>query len=183
MAESQTTKAECRKKTYSITKPFAKISSLIPATPVYSRGTQTEQHQMAAPRIYTNYTLDCGAGVPYSKVPPIGCTTTASGRIVERIISPGNVEIEVKSPDHDQLQKNDDTTRHNKEEGYRSNRKEAASALAYNIMAMDRHELNMIAKIVQKSDFYVNAGKKRFFHVFANRNFILCRFHKDLDFS
>ena len=136
-------------------KPFAKISNLIPATSVYSQGIQTEQSQMAAPRIYTHFPLDNGGGAVYSKVPPIGATTTDSGRIIERSVSPRQVQIELESEHQEQSQKSDDA----QEASCRNRRKEGATALAYNIMALDRHELSILASAVQQSDFYVNAGK------------------------
>ena len=133
--------------------PFAKISNLIPATSVYSQGTQTEQSQMAAPRIYTHFPLDSSGGAVYSKVPPIGATTTDSGRIIERSVSPRQVRIELESEHREQSQKSDDA------QEARNRREEGATALAYNIMALDRHELSILASAVQQSDFYVNAGK------------------------
>ena len=124
-------------------KPFAKISNLIPATSVYSRGTQTEQSQMAAPRIYTHFPLDSSGRAVYSKVPPIGATTTRQ------------LQIELESKQREESQKSDDS----QEASCRNRRKEGATALAYNIMALDRHELSILASAVQQSDFYVNAGK------------------------
>ena len=153
MTESRT--AERGSKPITATKPFAKISNLIPATSVYSRGTQTDQSQMAAPRIYTHFQLDSGGGAVYSKVPPIGATTTDSGRIIERSVSPRQVQIELEGEHQEQSQKSDDA----QEASCRNRRKEGATALAYNIMALDRHELNILASAVQQSDFYVNAGK------------------------
>ena len=150
-------KADREARPFTAVKPFTKISSLIPATSVYSRGTQSEQSQMAAPRIYTHLPLDSGGGggAVYSKVPPIGATTTNSGRITDRNASPREVQIELQSECHEQSEQGEDV----RETSCRNRRKEGATALAYNIMALDRHELSILAHAVQKSDFYVNAGK------------------------
>ena len=154
MTESRT--AESGARPFTAAKPFTKISSLIPATSVYSQGTQTEQPQMAAPRIYTHLPLDGGgAGAVYSKVPPIGATTTNSGRITERSASPRQVQIELESEHQGQSRQDEDA----QEASCRNRRNDGATALAYNIMALDRHELSILANAVQKSDFYVNAGK------------------------
>ena len=149
MTESQTTERRGRGG-----KAFAKISNLIPATSMFSQDIPTQESQMAVPRFYTHIPLDRGGGTVYSKVPPIGSTNTGSARMIQTSVSPRQVQIELESQDHHQ------NGQELREASSKNKRKEEATALAYNIMALDRHDLDLLAKTVQKSDFYVNAGKR-----------------------
>ena len=152
MTESQATEIRRRGG-----KAFAKISNLIPATSMFSQATQGPDSKMGIPRFCTH--IPGGTGTVYSKVPPIGSRSTESARTIRTSVSPRQIQIELEGQ-HDPSEQDSDRML----EGSinKSKVKEEATALAYNIMALDRHDLDLIASAVQKSDFYVNAGKQVF---------------------
>ena len=125
---------------------------------MYSQGTQALQSQMTTPRVCTHLPHDGSSSVVYSKVPPIGVTTAGSARNIHTSVGPRQVHLELQGQRQGHLHKGQQV----KKESSRNTKGEETTTLACNIMALDRHELDLLTKAVQESDFFVNAGKTSF---------------------